>query len=283
MQPDPSLDTTHAMVHPGGSAAPEPHSTHQVAPPHGSQTVPQAVPQAVPQGEQAGPLADGPQQEEQAGQRAEEQAGEQQASGFEAGPKADPPQAGSKQQAEEQQGGQRVAVAAHSTSAQDHLLALAAPPGCGETYQPTANGLDQQHHAALATSQPGHQASTHQAATHQAAVNQAAVSQAYAAAELPEELPEAPGTPGMYDGEAHGAHPCSGEAYGGACQHGGAAPGGQARDDLPYHGVTPGGQVVYHGELQGTYPGEAHGAHHVVGPPGMQRGGPPGMRHGCLG
>ena len=270
MQPDPSLDTTHAMVHPGGSAAPEPHSTHQAAPPHGSQTVPQAVPQAVPQGEQAGPLAD-PQQEKQAGQRAEEQAGEQQASGFQAGPKADPPQAGSKQQAEEQQGGQRVAAAVHSTSAQDHLLALAAPPGCGETYQPTANGLDQHHHAPLATNQPGHQATTHQATSHQAAV-----SQAYAAAELPEELPEAPGTPGMYDGdgEAHGAPPTSGEAYGGACQHGGAAPGVQARDELPYHGVTPGGRVVYHGELQGTY---------HVGPPGMQRGGPPGMRHGCLG
>ena len=143
-----------------------------------------------------------------------------------------------------------------------------------ETYQPTTNGLDQHHYAPLATSQPGHQASTHQAAVNQVVV-------AYAAAELPEGDPRCsyprnypPGTPGIYDGEAHGAPPSSGEAYGGACQHGGAAPGVQARDELPYHGVTPGGRVVYHGELQGTY---------HVGPPGMQRGGPPGMRHGCLG
>ena len=74
-----------------------------------------------------------------------------------------------------------------------------------ETYQPTTNGLDQHQHAPLATSQPGHQASTHQAA-----VNQGVVVQAYVAAELPEELLEGdprcsysgsypPGTPGMYD------------------------------------------------------------------------------------
>ena len=74
-----------------------------------------------------------------------------------------------------------------------------------ETYQPTTNGLDQHQHAPLATSQPGHQASTHQAA-----VNKGVVVQAYAAAKLPEELPEGdprcsytssypPGTPGMYD------------------------------------------------------------------------------------
>ena len=70
MQPDPSLDTTHATVRPGGSFAPEPHSTHQAATPS-SQAMPQAVLLAEPQGEQARPLAD-PQQEEQAGQQAEQ-------------------------------------------------------------------------------------------------------------------------------------------------------------------------------------------------------------------
>ena len=200
MQPDPSLDTTHATVHPGSGAAPSPHGTHQAAPPQAFQ--------AGPKGEQAAGGPAGHPQVEQAGLQAEKQAGEQ-ASGPPASGsiKAGPPQApGSEQQAEEQQeqGGQMVVVTpAHPASAEEHLLALAAPPARDETYQPTTIEPAGQHVYPADNNQPGHQGTT---TTHQAAVNQTCATA---------ELTKAPGTPGVYDdGVAPGAHPSSGEAYG---------------------------------------------------------------------
>lgn len=251
MPPDPSLDTSHAAVHPGGSPAPEPHGTHQAAPPlaqtePGPEAEPQAGSEAAPQGEQAGSMA-GPQQEEQAEPLAEEQAGikaEEQA-GEQAGP-----QAGSLQG--EQQGEQMEVEVPDPASS-----------GCDETdhrarqlplaTQPTTDPGNQAH---LSSNQPAQQADN--------------ANQAYHTAELHEPITELPEAPGVYDGEAPGGRPGRpGEAPGVPPSPGETAspsperlPWGGARYPVSAeaHGVYPEAHVVHSGaQAHGTLPGEAQG------------------------